>query len=108
MHVNLCILLNSSIDLVIHSTHYCTTFLTVGVVVSDLQGIDPDLHDFLVSRVSEDVYEDKALLPLEHLSADFQQSCIQCAAYFAGIQQQVSRSEADRCYFPCCMTHIQV
>lgn len=80
----------------------------MGLVMPDLQGIDPDLHDFLVSRVGEDVYEEKALLPREHLSTDFQQSCIQCAAYFAGVQQQVSRSEADRGYFACCMTHTQL
>ena len=43
-----------------------------------------------MSQVGEDVYKDKALLTLDCLSNKFLQSCIQCAAYFAGVQQQVS------------------
>lgn len=49
---------------------------------------------FLVNRVGEDVYKDKALLTLDCLPNDFLQSCIQCAAYFAGVQQQVSTLRA--------------
>ena len=52
--------------------------------------MDPDLHSCLVHRVGEDVYRDKALLALDCLPNNFLQSCIQCAAYFAGVQQQVS------------------
>jgi len=43
-----------------------------------------------VSQVGEDVYKEKALLALDCLPNDFVQSCAQCAAYFAGVQQQVS------------------
>ncbi|KAL0044230.1 hypothetical protein WJX82_005654 [Trebouxia sp. C0006] len=59
------------------------------IIGKQFKGIDPDLHTFLVSQVGEDVYKDKALLALNCLPNDFVQSCTQCAAYFAGVQQQV-------------------
>ena len=65
------------------------------VLYLQLQGIEPELHSFLVSHVGEEVYQDSTLLPLEHMSAVFLTSCTECAAYFAGIQDQVCLSNTS-------------
>ena len=51
--------------------------------------------------MGEDVYKDKALFTLDCLPNDFLQSCIQCAAYFAGVQQQVSALRLASHSFDC-------
>ncbi len=45
-----------------------------------------------MSQVGEEVYKDRAMLPLKCLPESFLESCTQCAAYFAGVQQQVTTS----------------
>lgn len=62
-----------------------------------LQGISLDLHSFLVAQVGEDIYKDKAMLPHGFMSSEFLQSCTLCAAYFAGVQRQVSSPYSSSC-----------
>lgn len=68
-----------------------------------LQGIELELHSFLVSHVGEEVYKDKALLPLESLPAAFLHSCTLCAAHFAGIQEQASTACHILCHCSLCV-----
>ena len=62
-----------------------------------LQGIPSELLQELVKHVESDSTAERAMLSMRKLSQDFKKSCADCAALFAGKQQEVSSTCSCTC-----------